>query len=130
MSLRQSVLVYDDDADMRELVPRVLRKQYDVITQSRLQDVVAEVRHLKPDLILMDYYMHSSDSSEVIRTLKNDPATKDIPIILFSSHKHGDRLANELRVDGFLAKPFSLNGIRTCVADMLERMPVPLSQSR
>ncbi len=128
MSLRQSVLLYDDDADMRELVPRVLRKQYDVITQSRLQDVVAEVQHLKPDLILMDYYMHTSDSSEVIRTLKADPATRDIPIILFSSHRHGDRLAHELRVDGFLPKPFSLNGIRSCVANVLERISVPVNQ--
>ncbi|OIN58041.1 response regulator [Arsenicibacter rosenii] len=130
MSLRLSVLLYDDDADMRELVPRVLRKQYDVITQSRLQDVVAEVRHLKPDLILMDYYMHTSDSSAVIRKLKSDPATVHIPIILFSSHKHGDRLANELPVDGFLPKPFSLNTIRTCVAEVLDRMAVPVNQPR
>ena len=80
MITRLTVLLYDDDADVRELVPRVLRKHYDVITQSRLNDVVAEVKHLKPDLILMDYFMHNEDSSDAIRQLKANPSTKHIPL--------------------------------------------------
>lgn len=119
MSPRLTVLVYDDDPDVRELVPRVLRKEYNVITQSRLLDVVAEVEHLKPDLILMDFFMQSDTSSDAIRALKNNPATKHIPIVLFSGHRYGSRLSVELPVDGYLPKPFSLTSIRECVAIFL-----------
>ena len=119
MSPRLTVLIYDDDPDVRELVPRVLRKDYDVITQSRLQDVVAEVEHLKPDLILMDFFMQSDTSSDAIHELKRNPATKHIPIVLFSGHRYGSRLSVELPVDGYLPKPFSITSIRECVAIFL-----------
>ena len=122
MITRLTVLLYDDDADVRELVPRVLRKHYDVITQSRLNDVVAEVKHLKPDLILMDYFMHNEDSSDAIRQLKANPSTKHIPIVLFSGHRYAGRLSTELPVDGYLSKPFSMVTIRQCVATTLEEI--------
>lgn len=113
-------MLYDDDPDVRELVPRVLRKRYDVITRFRLYNIVSEVANLQPALILMDFFMHNENSSEAIGQLKANPATKHIPIVLFSSHRYGGRLSAELPVDGYLPKPFSIISIRECVAIFLE----------
>lgn len=120
MSPRLTVMLYDDDPDVRELVPRVLRKRYDVITQCGLYNVVSEVAYLQPALILMDFFMQHGNSSEAIYQLKTNPATKHIPIVLFSGHRYGGRLSAGLPVDGYLPKPFSIIAIRECVAIFLE----------
>jgi CheY-like chemotaxis protein len=102
------ILIVDDNFDAREMYGMYLQHQgfrwteavngHDAITQTLVE---------KPALILMDATMPRMDGWEAIRILKDNPATKDIPLIMLTAHafqEHRDRAA-EVGADAFLAKP-------------------------
>lgn len=108
MPTRPLILIVDDNLDAREMYGMYLQHEgfrwteavngHDAITQTRVE---------KPALILMDATMPRMDGWEAVRLLKEDPATKGIPLIMLTAHafqEHRDRAA-EVGADAFLAKP-------------------------
>jgi|SRR5450759_558602 two-component system cell cycle response regulator DivK len=102
------ILVVDDNVDAREMYGLYLQHEgfrwaeavngRDAITQAKLE---------KPALILMDATMPRMDGWEAVRLLKQDAATKNIPLIMLTAHafeEHRER-ARKAGADGFLAKP-------------------------
>ena len=102
------ILIVDDNLDAREMYGMYLQHEgfrwaeavngHDAITQTRVE---------KPALILMDATMPRMDGWEAVRQLKEDPATRGIPLIMLTAHafqEHRDRAA-EAGADSFLAKP-------------------------
>jgi len=80
---RHTVLVIDDDAYARELLARYLAHEgYQVATAGTGEDGLALVRRLKPDAITLDVLMPGSSGWEVLESLKADPATAEIPVIM------------------------------------------------
>ncbi len=64
----------------------------------------------KPDLILLDIMLPTMSGLEVCSALKNDPATKDIPVIIISVKASDEDVKTGLAkgADGYLSKPFDL----------------------
>jgi CheY-like chemotaxis protein len=102
------ILIVDDNLDAREMYGMYLQHEgfrwteavngHDAITQTLVE---------KPALILMDATMPRMDGWEAIRILKENPATKSIPLIMLTAHafqEHRDRAA-QAGADAFLAKP-------------------------
>nr|WP_051470032.1 PAS domain S-box protein [Fischerella sp. PCC 9605] len=103
------ILLADDNSDMRDYVKRLLSQQYEVETVASGVAALAAIRQHKPDLVLTDVMMPLMDGFELLRSLRSDPATREIPIILLSA-----RAGEESRVEGlqagaddYLIKPFS-----------------------
>ncbi len=104
------ILVADDNADMREYVQRLLLSQhYQVETVTDGIAALAAVRQQMPDLILTDVMMPRLDGLGLLRDLRADRQTREIPIILLSA-----RAGEESRIEGletgaddYLIKPFS-----------------------
>ncbi|MEG4217130.1 PAS domain-containing protein [Microcoleus sp. Pol14C6] len=106
---QSKILLADDNADMRDYIRRLLSGSYVVQT---VADGVAALTALKknpPDLVLTDVMMPGMDGFELLRSLRSNPATQDIPIILLSA-----RAGEESRIEGlaagaddYLIKPFS-----------------------
>ena len=83
--MRDLVLVIDDELAQRELVTRFLRKQaFAVRTASDGRSGLELARKLKPRLILLDIMMPDMDGWSVLRTLKSDPDTANIPVVVVS----------------------------------------------
>src|SRR5262245_66569872 len=81
------ILVVEDNIDNYELVRFVLeRAGYDVFLAINGRDGVAAARLQKPDLILMDLTMPEMDGWLAAEKLKDDEATKSIPLFAFSAH--------------------------------------------
>ncbi len=109
VTIRSRVLLADNNADMREYVSRLLKGRYDVTAVADGQAALEAVHDNPPDLILTDIMMPRLDGFGLLRALRDDPATKTIPIILLSA-----RAGEESRVEGmehgaddYLIKPFS-----------------------
>jgi PAS domain S-box-containing protein len=107
--LKSSILLVDDNADMRSYVQRLLAQQYQVDAVSDGLAALAAVHHQIPDLILTDIMMPHLDGFGLLQALRADPQTREIPIILLSA-----RAGEEARVEGlaagaddYLTKPFS-----------------------
>src|SRR5262249_16809296 len=106
---RASILIADDNADMRQYLARLLAEQYKVETVADGRSVVSRAREHPPDLILSDVMMPGLDGFEVLQHLRADEKTRGIPVILLSA-----RAGEESRVEGmqsgaddYLVKPFS-----------------------
>lgn len=119
------ILLADDNADMQDYVKRLLSQRYTVET---VADGVAAIRAIKqnpPDLVLSDVMMPRMDGFELLQTLRANPQTRDIPIILLSA-----RSGEESRIEGlaagaddYLTKPFSAR-------ELLARVEANLSMAQ
>jgi CheY-like chemotaxis protein len=102
---QQTVLVVDDEPHIRELLRQELEaKGYGVREAKDGVEAIAQAKKVKPDLITLDVMMPEIDGFDVAAVLKNDPYTKDIPIIMLSivlDKARGYRLG----VDRYLKKP-------------------------
>jgi len=81
-----TLLIADDDEDILELVHRGLSASgYEILLARDGATALATARGRKPALVLLDVAMPTPDGYEVTSALKNDPATKDIVVILFTA---------------------------------------------
>ncbi len=103
------ILMADDNADLRDYLMRLLSPQYQVVAVADGVAALAAIRHQLPDLVLADVMMPNLDGLSLLQTLRSDPQTREIPIILLSA-----RAGEEARLEGlaagaddYLTKPFS-----------------------
>ncbi|BCR03330.1 hypothetical protein DESUT3_03990 [Desulfuromonas versatilis] len=119
----KKILVVDDQLTIRELVEATLRsEQCQVLHADSGERAIDLVRAEKPDLILLDIMLPEGlDGYAVARTLKQDAATRQVPIIALTAKvQQIDReQAFAAGVDDYLAKPFSLKELRAKVERFL-----------
>ena len=103
------ILLVDDNADMREYVSGLLGGRFQLIQAETGKGALAEVERMVPDLVLTDVMMPEMDGFGLLAALRQNPATRAVPVILLSA-----RAGEESRIDGidagaddYLAKPFS-----------------------
>lgn len=106
-----TILLVEDNEDNRDMLSRRLeRKGFDVSLAVDGQDGVNKAEADMPDLILMDMSLPVMDGWQATKTLKSDPATKDIPVIALTAHAmSSDReKAIEAGCDDYDTKPVDL----------------------
>jgi CheY-like chemotaxis protein len=104
----QTVLLVEDNEDNRIIYSTVLRHQgYDVVEAFDGVRAIELARTLLPDIILMDISIPEIDGWEATKILRQDPATKDIPIVALTAHALADdrERAAALGFTSYLAKP-------------------------
>ncbi len=110
-----SVLVVDDETDMRNYLVESLREDFQVIyAKDGLEGLEMAQQH-HPDLMLLDLMLPELDGLEVCQRLKQDKATRGIKIILLTARVDEDAKLTALKngADDFLTKPFSSIEVRT-----------------
>jgi len=114
--------VIDDEADVLEVLRLVLsRSGYDVAATTSGIEGLASAQSERPDLVLLDIMMQRMDGWEVLRALKSDQATRDIPVVILSARvepKDKIRGLQEGAVD-YVTKPFAVREILEKVAAIL-----------
>lgn len=104
------ILLADDNADMRDYVKRLLVSQgYEVETVGDGIAALARIHERTPDLVLTDVMMPRLDGLGLLRSLRDDPRTREIPIILLSARAGEESRISGLEAgaDDYLIKPFS-----------------------
>jgi two-component system, cell cycle response regulator len=102
------ILVVDDiEANVRLLQAKLQAEYYDVLTAPNGPEALKMAAAETPDLVLLDVMMPGMDGFEVCRRLKNEPATRHIPVVLVTAlDGRGDRITGlEAGADEFLTKP-------------------------
>ena len=103
-----TILVVDDDAKHVKLLRALLRPRgYEVLTASNGAAALHQVHREPPDLILLDVMMPIVDGFEVCTLLKDNPATRLIPVVIITAlDRMEDRVKGiEAGADDFLTKP-------------------------
>jgi two-component system phosphate regulon response regulator PhoB len=122
--MKTKILIVDDEPDALELVEFNLRQAgYDISTAADGAEALKQARAVVPDLIVLDVMLPEMDGLEVCKTLRRDPATARIPIIMLTA-KAGeiDRvLGLELGADDYVTKPFSPRELVLRIKNVLQR---------
>jgi CheY-like chemotaxis protein len=101
------VLVLDDDLSNAEVIQMVLEDQsFQVECIYHSDDLYTSIKAFVPDLIVMDILLDQGDGRELCDSLKNDPKTKDIPILLITAMLEAQALARKNLADILMFKPF------------------------
>lgn len=123
--VRERILVVEDNAQMRHYLSSLLRPRWQIETAP---DGVAAIEHIRrhaPDVVLADVMMPRMNGIEMLRALRADAATADLPVLLLSA-----RAGEEAAVEGlqagasdYLVKPFSRR-------ELIARVETLLAQGR
>jgi len=106
-----AVLLVDDDPVFVHALRAVLQTRFDVRTAASGEEAIVEIDRSTPDLIVLDVMMtYPSEGYDLARTLRGNPATADIPIIILTGVSKGfeARSKTELNwvdVEQFMTKP-------------------------
>jgi two-component system, sensor histidine kinase and response regulator len=103
MTVNATVLAVDDNEAHRYFVSRTLEEAGMRPIAVRTGTEALEKAKDRPDLILLDVHLPDLDGFEVCRRLKADPATADIPIVMFSSISQSGAAVNDARQLGAAA---------------------------
>jgi len=103
------ILLVDDDPALRTLLRTTFEvADVDVVEAENADAARRRIRSARPDVIVLDVNMPGTTGLELCRELKDDPATKEIPIILLTGSSGGtNAAAKRAGAEAFVRKPFS-----------------------
>jgi len=116
--MAKKILLIDDDSQMVELVAmRLEANDYRVIVAFSGQDGLSRTESEEPDLILLDITMPGMDGLEVLRKLKYNGKTRDIPVVMLTSKTESQAIfrSQELMAVEYIIKPFEPQELLTIV---------------
>ncbi len=124
MTLSKKILVVDDEPGICDIVCLNLESEgYQTECAQSGRDALAKIKAANPDAIILDIMMPEVDGWEVLSHIKNDPATRGIPVILLSakSEEISKLLGFQLGAEDYITKPFSVKELAARVKVALER---------
>lgn len=118
------ILVVDDEPDIVELVMYNLRREgFDVSSAFDGEEALARIRKEKFDFIILDLMLPGIQGMEICRILRNDPITKNIPIIMLTAKgEEVDKILGlEIGADDYMTKPFSPKELLARIKTVMRR---------
>jgi len=113
----KKILIIDDNHQNRLLIKMILEKNgYIIIEADSGINGIKLAEQEKPDLILLDMMMPEINGWEVMKTLKGNVNTMNIPVIIFSALDE----ISEIDADGYISKPIDLIKLLEIVSEMLK----------
>ena len=122
MSKKVKILLVDDHRTVQRLLEAIVRiRGYELIYAENGQTGINMARQEKPDLILLDVMMPELDGFKVCQYLKEDAATRDIPVLFLTARgAEGDlETGRKVGADGFMTKPFQTIEVLNTIGRLL-----------
>ncbi len=119
----QKILIVEDNLMNMELATDLLEASGYVVIQAMVaEDGIELARAESPDLILMDISLPGMDGLEATGVLKQDPATKDINVVVLTAHamKGDEEKVLAAGCDGYITKPIDTREFPKTVARFIE----------
>ena len=123
---RERIVVADDNADMRDYIGRLLSVRWRVETVANGREALEAIGRERPNLVISDITMPELDGFGLIRALREEAHTRDLPVLVLSA-----RAGDEARIGGleagasdYLVKPFSARELMARVEAQLLRARV------
>jgi len=121
---RSKILIVDDEIDTLLPLQKSLEvEDYLIVGASNGLEALTKVKTEIPDLIILDLMMPEMDGYEVCEKLKNDPLTKNIPVIILTAKDAvRDKVKGlDIGADDYVTKPFNLNELKARIKSALRR---------
>lgn len=118
------ILVVDDDETMLLIFRAYLSKAgHEIETAADGMAGLEKVASFSPELIILDVNMPKMSGFEMAKQLKENPATKDIPIFIMTSLKQEANIKKgyDLGIDEYITKPTNIEHLKLKISKFLER---------
>ena len=119
------VLIVEDEQDIRELVSyNMLKEGYQVAAVASGEEAIEAVKSRRPDVVLLDLMLPGVDGLTVCATLKENPETNAIPVIMLTAKGVETDIVTGLNMgaDDYVTKPFSPKVLLARVSAVMRRM--------
>ncbi len=114
--MQKSILICDDDEGILDVTSMVLASYgYKVVPVINSLEAVEKVLTEKPDLIILDLWMPGINGEQVAESLKSNPVTSNIPILIISASRDGRQIAERCGANDFIEKPFDIQTLTSRV---------------
>ncbi|MEO6630746.1 MAG: response regulator [Mucilaginibacter sp.] len=116
--MTKRILIVDDDSDILEIISYLLSEAgYETRTLTHGETIFNDIEDFKPNLILMDVMLAGMDGRAICHSIKTNPSTTGLPVILISgTHNLAASLHLPGAPDDFLAKPFNIDHLLVKIA--------------
>jgi two-component system alkaline phosphatase synthesis response regulator PhoP len=116
-----TILIVDDEPNIRLLVGNLLGGDYDVLEASNGVEALYIARRQSPDLILMDIMMPNMDGYSACYAIKNDDLTSKIPVVMVTAvgQELNRMFAQQMGADGYITKPFQAKDLLDTIGRLL-----------
>ncbi|OPY25943.1 MAG: response regulator PleD [Methanocella sp. PtaU1.Bin125] len=118
---KKRILVTDDEHDIVEIITGMLKRSgYATLKAYSGEECIRQAIADRPDLIFLDIMMETMDGWEVASHIKNDAATKDIPIIMVTSKPLTleDVQERSMLIENYIMKPVSAATLRDAIDEV------------
>jgi CheY-like chemotaxis protein len=121
VEIKKKVLIVDDEPNVRRLLRSILGKTFEVFESEDGMQAIEMANSQKPDVVLMDMMMPKMDGLTACHMIKNDPATKAIPVIMVTAigFELNVKLSQQMGASGYVTKPFSSEELLAKIAMVL-----------
>jgi CheY-like chemotaxis protein len=123
MAGKKKILLLDDSTISLELERALLEERgYQVAVAATLLEFRAELDQFQPEIILTDLEMPDVSGKEIVRVLKQDFDTQQIPIVLFSTLPDAELavIAEQAGADGYLSKSHGIEKLGDMVDELVD----------
>ena len=106
----QKVLVVDDESGIRDMLRLALETaDFECLEAGDITYAYQKIIHDTPDIVLLDWMLPGGTGIELLRRLKKEAATQQVPVIMLTAKAHEDNVIQGLEVgaDDYMIKPFA-----------------------
>ena len=119
---KKHVLVVDDDPMMLKLIREQLKDTYTVATAISGNLALKFLENKKTDLVILDYEMPDENGAEVLKKIRDNDATSNLPVVFLTGISDREKIQNVLsfKPQGYLLKPIEREKLLQIIADTIE----------
>jgi len=119
---KKSVLIVEDDANIRLLLNEILQEKYVIYEAENGKNAIEVLKKISPNLILSDIVMSDMDGLTLCSTVKSSISTCHIPFLLLSARNSAEEKLEgfEAGADGYLSKPYSPSSLLKKITELID----------
>ncbi len=117
------VLVIEDEPNIVAAITFILRRDgWQVSSHASGSDAMQVIRDAAPDLLILDVMLPGRSGYDILRELRGDPATADLPVLMLTAkgQSRDRQMAEAFGASRFMSKPFSNTEVLASVRELVD----------
>lgn len=121
---KYKLFILDDEQSTLEVLARLFKDEYDIVTWDKSEGVLEEIKQTAPDLLLLDINLPDKDGFEILNEVKSDLQTRALPVIFISGLDDEETVIKGLTTtaEDYIKKPFMLEEVKLRVRKVIDRI--------
>ncbi len=119
--MSKTILICDDDEGIVDMLELLFEDTgFNIIPVTDSLQVFNIIEQQQPDLILLDLWMPVLSGDQVLKNLRKNPKTEELPVIVISASRDGEKIAKDAGATDFMAKPFDMDVLIDRVNELID----------